>query len=132
MFSTRNYTWGLNFSFPIFLREARGDLQLTRIKIAENNYVRDLKAVELSNKANAAFTNVTLIRDQTDVARANVANYRTLLDAERLRFFNGESSLFIVNQREMQLADAQNKLVDLQSKLEMASAEVLYFLGQLK
>jgi outer membrane protein TolC len=132
MFSTRNYKWGLNFSFPIFLREARGDLQLTRIKIAENNYVRDLKAVELSNKANAAFTNVALIRDQTEIARANVANYRTLLDAERLRFFNGESSLFIVNQREMQLADAQNKLVDLQSKLEMASAEVLYFLGQLK
>lgn len=130
-FSTRNYKWGLNFSFPIFIREARGDVQMSKIKIVENNYMRDLKAIELSSKASAAFENYNAIRSQVNIAERNVNNYATLLEAERIRFFNGESSLFIVNQREMALADARNKLVDLQAKQEMAGYEILFLLGKL-
>lgn len=130
-FSTRNYKWGLNFSFPIFVREARGDVQMSKIKIAENNYMRDLKAIQLATKASAAFENYNAIREQTNIANRNVNNYATLLEAERIRFFNGESSLFLVNQRELALADARNKLVDLQAKLEMAGYEVLFLLGKL-
>ncbi len=130
-FSTRNYKWGLSFSFPIFLREARGELQMQRVKILDNQYLQDMKAISLATKANAAFINWGNINSQLSVARNNVTNYATLLEAERIRFFNGESSLFLVNAREMALADARNKLVDLEAKLEMATIEVRYLLGRL-
>jgi outer membrane protein TolC len=129
--ATDNYKFGLTFSFPIFMREARGDVQMGQVKINETDYQRELKLTELKNKAAASYQNVFLIQQQLTIAQQNVTNYSTLLEAERTRFFNGESSLFIVNQRESALADARNKVVDLQSKLEIATAEVLFYLGKL-
>ena len=131
-FSTNNYKWGMSFSVPIFLREARGDLQMARIKIQDSQYSRDLKSNDLTNKATANFENLILVRQQLDIAESNLNNYNQLLNAERERFFNGESSLFLVNQREMAYADAKNKVIDLKSKLEMSGIEVLYTLGQLR
>lgn len=128
---TDNYKVGVTFSFPIFMREARGDVQMGQVKISETDYQRDLKLTELSNKAQASYQNVFLVQQQLSIARQNVNNYAALLEAERIRFFNGESSLFIVNQRESALADARNKVVDLESKLEIATAEVLFYLGKL-
>jgi outer membrane protein TolC len=130
-FSTNNYKWGMTFSFPIFLREARGDLQITRIKISESTYERELKTTELANKAQAAFLNFSQLQNQFNIVNQNVNNYRLLLDAERTRFFNGESSLFLVNQREVSLADAQMKRIDIQSKLEMTIAEARYQIGKI-
>ncbi|MFY8137675.1 MAG: TolC family protein, partial [Flavobacteriales bacterium] len=130
-FSTNNYRWGMTFSFPIFLREARGDLQITRIKISESTYERELKTTELANKAQAAFLNFSQLQNQFNIVNQNVNNYRLLLDAERTRFFNGESSLFLVNQREVSLADAQMKRIDIQSKLEMTIAEARYQIGKI-
>lgn len=130
-FSTNNYKWGLQFSFPIFLREARGDLQLNKIKVAESQYDRSLKTVELANKASTSVANFLNLTNQLNIAEQNVANYQLLLEAERTKFFNGESSVFIINQREMALADAQLKVVDIRSKLEMSVIEAEYHIGQL-
>jgi outer membrane protein TolC len=131
-FSTSNYKWGMTFSVPIFLREARGEVQMARIKIQDSEYSRDLKTNDLINKASASYENLSLIREQLKIAESNLNNYNQLLNAERERFFNGESSLFLVNQREMAYADAKNKVLDLKSKLEMSGIEVLYTLGQLR
>jgi outer membrane protein TolC len=131
-FSTNNYKWGMTFSVPIFLREARGELQMARIKIQDSEYSRDLKSNDLINKASGTFENLKLIRQQLQIAESNLNNYNQLLTAERERFFNGESSLFLVNQREMAYADAKNKVIELKAKLEMSSIEVLYTLGQLR
>jgi len=131
-FSTNNYKWGMTFSVPIFLREARGELQMARIKIQDSEYSRDLKSNDLINKASGTFENLKLIRQQLQIAESNLNNYNQLLNAERERFFNGESSLFLVNQREMAYADAKTKVIDLKSKLEMSGIEVIYSLGQLK
>ncbi|MEZ4800036.1 MAG: TolC family protein [Flavobacteriales bacterium] len=129
--STRNYKWGLTFSFPIFIREARGDLQLGKIKIDETEYSRELKSVELANKASTSFASYQNLQLQLTIAEQNVSNYITLLNAERTRFFNGESSVFIVNQREMALADARMKVIDIKAKLEMSVVEAEYHIGQL-
>ena len=105
---------------------------MARIKIQDSEYSRDLKSNDLINKASGTFENLKLIRQQLQIAESNLNNYNQLLNAERERFFNGESSLFLVNQREMAYADAKNKVIDLKSKLEMSGIEVIYSLGQLK
>lgn len=131
-FSTNNYKWGMTFSVPIFLRESRGELQMARIKIQDSEYSRNQKSNDLTNKASSNYENLQLIRQQLQIAESNLNNYNQLLNAERERFFNGESSLFLVNQREMAYADAKNKVLDLKAKLEMSGIEVLYTLGQLR
>lgn len=131
-FSTNNYKWGIDFSFPILLRESRGDVQLQRIKILETRYDQVLKTQEVKNKARAAYENSVLVAQQLEIAQNNLRNYQVLLDGERLRFFIGESSLFLVNQRELQFVDARNKLIDIQAKLRNLENEALFWLGAIE
>lgn len=128
-FGTTNYKWGFDFYFPVLLRESRGDLELTRIKIAETKLELSYKKTELKNKALAVYQNIPMLENQLRIASDNRSNYERLLDAERIKFFNGESTLFLVNQRETQYADAQNKVIDLQLKLEQARNELLFLVG---
>jgi outer membrane protein TolC len=131
-FSTNNYKWGMEMSFPVLLRESRGDVQLQKIKILETELELQQKTQEIANKARAALANNQLISNQVNIARENVNNYRRLLEAERVKFFNGESSLFIVNQRELQYVDASNKLIDLESKLQFNNNEFLWLTGTIE
>lgn len=128
-FSTNNYKWGVDFGFPLLLRAERGDLQLTRIKLAETKLEQQQKTAELKNKAGFVYQNIFLLRSQIQIAEQNVENYFTLLDGERTKFFNGESSLFLVNQRELQYADSRIKLVDLKMKLSISENELSFLLG---
>lgn len=128
-FGTTNYKWGFDFYFPVLLRESRGDLELTRIKIAETKLEFNYKKQEFKNKALAVYQNIPLLQDQLQIASDNRNNYERLLDAERIKFFNGESTLFLVNQREIQYADAQTKVIDLQLKLEQTKNELLFLVG---
>jgi outer membrane protein TolC len=131
-FSPNNYKWGIDFSFPILLRESRGDVQLQRIKILETRYDQVMKTQEVKNKARAAYENSVIIAQQLEIAQSNLRNYQTLLEGERIRFFNGESSLFLVNQRELQFVDARNKLIDIQAKLRNLENEALFWLGAIE
>ena len=128
-FGTTNYKWGFEFYFPLFLRESRGDLELTRIKIAETNLELSQKKQELKNKTFGVYQNIPILENQISIATSNLNNFERLLDAERIKFFNGESTLFLVNQRELQFADAQNKVIDLRLKLQQTKNELLFLTG---
>jgi hypothetical protein len=45
-----------------------------------------------------------------------VVNFQRLFEGERTMFFNGESDFFVVNQRELEYLEEQNKLIDLNVK----------------
>ena len=51
-----------------------------------------------------------------------VINYETLLNAEKRNFETGESSLFLINAREMSLIDAQIKQIEVNAKFAKAWA----------
>jgi outer membrane protein TolC len=128
-FSSNNYKWGIDFSLPTLLRTERGELELTRIKLQETKLEQQQKTQEVKNKARLTYENILLLQQQVTLAETNVENYATLLEGEKTKFFNGESSLFLVNQRELQFADAQNKLVDLKMKLRFTENELQFLLG---
>jgi outer membrane protein TolC len=128
-YTLNNYKWGAELSLPVLFRAERGDLALTRIKMEETQYERDLKIQETINKSNSVYQTISLLNSQIVMAEANVKNYAVLLDGERTKFFNGESSLFLVNQRELQFVDVQSKLIDLKVKLLKAQIELSYLLG---
>ncbi|WP_221393492.1 hypothetical protein [Dyadobacter sp. NIV53] len=46
----------------------------------------------------------------------NYDNYQKLVQAEQIRFANGESSLFLINSRENKALEAREKLIELKTK----------------
>ncbi len=58
-------------------------------------------------------------------------DYNGLLDGERQLFNNGESSLFLVNSRELGFINAQIKLIELVTKNKNAVLKLNYALGNL-
>lgn len=124
-----NYKWGLQLSFPLFLREARGDLGMTRIKIQETQNKQQEKEQEIIAKINYYTAQLSGLQEQIALAVENVENYRRLLAAEEQKFRLGESSVFEINQWESQLIDAEIKLLSLQTKYARTEAATLWALG---
>ncbi|MFY7970898.1 MAG: TolC family protein [Flavobacteriales bacterium] len=129
-FSTNNYKWGGSFSMPILLREARGDLKLQRIKIQDTEWTLDQKINQLQFKARSGSEVLNTLLLQLAVIDDNLLNYQKLLEAERTRFFNGESSLLLVNLREQFYTEAQMKRLDTILKIKQQELDVQLALGQ--
>ncbi|HCA83702.1 MAG TPA: hypothetical protein DEP18_07930 [Flavobacteriales bacterium] len=116
VFSTENYKWGLQFSFPVFLRQERGAIGLTKVKIQQAQLDRDLKSMELQVKWRSAYNELLFLREQMQMAESNLVNYRRLLDAERMKFVQGESSLFMINAREVMVIETEVKFNEIRAK----------------
>jgi len=72
------------------------------------------------------------LSEQFLIYKVNVVNYERLWMAEKISFENGESSLFMINSREMSFINAKIKLNELENKLQKSLLEVNYSLGVLK
>lgn len=129
--SINNYQWGLQFSMPIPLRKERGALKLAKLKIqnAELDVV-DTQA-QIGYKINAALNEWNTTREQTALYQRTVQDYLGLLEGERDKFGAGESSLFMVNSRELGYINAQIKYLELLTKNRKAQLSTEYSLGVL-
>jgi hypothetical protein len=103
-------------AFPIFLRDARGDLQLQRVKIQEAENDQDWKKSQLKQKASTLEQQEEVVRNQYLLYADNVSLYRNLLDAEQSKYQAGESIVFMVNQRENAWLENQLKALEYERK----------------
>lgn len=111
-----NYQYGISFSMPLRLSQGRGDYRQTRLKITETKLDRSLKEQEVQNKIMAGLNELTVLKQQLELLENNYRNYQALLRGEEARFFNGESSLFLVNSRETKVLEAASKLAETKAK----------------
>ena len=128
-FLENNYKLGMTFSMPLFLRGERGDLGLTKAKINFITYERDLKLLKLTTKLEGEIYNFETVEKQLGIFSNNVNGLRQLLRGEMMRFEVGESSLFLVNAREVSLISAQTTLNDLAAKRKSSYAKMLNAAG---
>lgn len=105
-FLENNYKFGIQVATPLLLRKERGDLGLTKTKIADVNYKRDLKFEQLSAKLRKFFNEYQVLDQQLKIFSQNVKGLENLLKGERIKFELGESSLFLINARETSLFDS--------------------------
>ena len=111
-----NYKWGVNFSFPLFLRQERGQLAQTRIKIRDTQFYQKNKQQELSNKILAYAEQERVLEQQVQRIAVQVENYRLLYEGEIQKFEAGESTLFLINSRQQKLIGAEQKQLELEFK----------------
>ena len=127
--STNDYKFGLTFSMPLLFRKERGDLAITRFKIKETEYNMAFKTSEILTKTNTAINEYTATIDQLVLYNGTVSNYADLLEAEKNIFNNGESSLFMINARELSYISARLKLIDIAVKNRKAFIAAEYAAG---
>lgn len=130
-FMGENYKLSLSFSLPLFLRQERGKLQITKLKQQSNALEFTQTSREIENNLLAAYNEWKTLEEQIRLQQQMVANATTLRNGEVIRFRNGESSLFLVNSREMKLIEAQVKLYTLQSKYAKAKTYLYWAAGQI-
>ncbi|NOT35804.1 MAG: TolC family protein [Saprospiraceae bacterium] len=122
-FSTNNYTWGVDFGIPLFLRESRGRLNITKLNIQETELEIEVKWLELSNKIKSYYNELIALEQQINLLTNATENYFSMLEAEKRKFFMGESSIFLINSREAVYVQAAIKLIELNVKYQSSLAE---------
>lgn len=111
-----NYKYGVSFGLPLLQRQARGELSKTKNKISEIDFSRKLTELEIQNKVKSVFAESSSLMIQINVSEQNYLNNKQLLDAENMKFAMGESSMFLVNAREIKLIESEQKLIALKTK----------------
>ena len=130
-YSINNYTWGLEFAMPILLRKERGDVKLAKYKLQESQYLVEYKQEMIRYKVTAAQNQWATTVEQIELFSRTVKDYQKLLKAEIRLFNTGESSLFMVNSREVGYIKAQLKLIELLTKNRNSDLALAYSLGRL-
>lgn len=124
-----NYKWGLSFSMPLLLRSERGALRMNELKLENTNYQYQQKRLEILNKARQYENTFENISKQLNTYQEVVNQYEQLLTAELRKFDIGESSIFLINYRQMSLVNARLKFIELQSKYRFYYRQWLHSLG---
>jgi outer membrane protein TolC len=128
-YSSNNFTWGIQFAMPILVRKERGDLRQTNLHIQQMELDSGLFMQQLRFHALANLNNWKNTNEQSILYRQTVSEHFTLLLGERRKFEEGESSVFMVNTREINYINAQINLVNVIGKNRKAVASSLYSLG---
>jgi outer membrane protein TolC len=123
-FNTNDYKAGLFFKLPLFLRKERGDLKLAKIKVNEAELDLDYESLQLQNKIQASRSEIISYNTQLQTFKSIVKDYASLLNAEERKFSFGESSVFLINSREVKLIDSKLKEIKVFEKLLKSKADL--------
>jgi outer membrane protein TolC len=122
-FSASNMKFGISASMPLFLRKERGELASIRVKQSNTALDKNLKRLELENKMEGIRKVCVNLEQQYTIQQDVINSSKKMRDAELLKFDIGESSLFLVNTREMKYLESLLKEVELVSKLNIYRAQ---------
>ena len=128
-FNNQNYIWGLDFGLPIFLRKERGKLTQSKIEVKQAQYDLLKKEAMINYKISASLNEWKNSQDLLGIYSKTVNDYSTLLKGERKRFDGGESSLFMVNSRELGYINSQIQYTKMVAKTHQFKLRTIHALG---
>ena len=130
-FFTNNYKLGVDFAFPLLLRKERSKLKIVKIKQQEYTYKIDQKNREIINKIQQNYNKIFTLKAMIEQQEQMLVNYERMLEAEQIKFENGESSVFLLNSRENKKLQGQIKLIELEAKYSRTIGELKWSTGKL-
>ena len=128
-YNNQNYIWGLDFGIPIFLRKERGKLNQSKINVKQAQYDLLKKEAMINYKINASLNEWKNSQDLLSIYSKTVNDYSILLNGERKRFKGGESSLFMVNSRELGYINSQLKFTQMVARTHQFKLKTIHALG---
>jgi outer membrane protein TolC len=102
---------GLNVNMPLLLRKQRAKANQSLIKEQIIGNKKQEMIVKILNAQRTYHNNTLNLKETIDLWSVASANYKRMLNAEQMKFTLGESSLFIVNSRELKWIAAREKYI---------------------
>lgn len=125
----QDFKAALTFELPLQRRTAKGRQQAASARLEQvklrNGYARDQVAAEVRDAASA----LTQAFERSTAAEAEVVATKQVEDAERTRYELGEGTLFVLNLRELQTAEAEFRRIGAQADYQRAKAQYEYALA---
>ncbi len=113
---------GVNLSVPLRQRTADGRIAAANLKLEKLNLDLINERQRITTEVLDAVSAINAALERYNVALQEVQLAQALEEGERTRFALGDSTLFLVNQRERATAEARIKLIDIQIEYEQAVA----------
>lgn len=126
-----NFQYGVSFSIPLRLSEGRGEYRKVKLKIQETSLQQKYKEVQVANKIRIYYNELVMLKKQLQLQQQQFQNYLTLQKGEETRFFNGESSLFLIISRENKALEARQKVAEMEAKYFKTLTSLKWAAGQL-
>ncbi|MDQ4139500.1 MAG: TolC family protein [Bacteroidota bacterium] len=128
---SNNYKLGLSFSYPLLLRSERGKWQLTRFKLTETDLALTQTQRDIATALQTVYNELQMLASQIKTQETIIAQAEILRNGEQTRFENGESSLFLVNTREINLINQRLKVWELKTKYVKSKALLNWSAGKI-
>ena len=129
--ASNNAKYGVSLTMPLFQRQARGELAKTKNKMDDLNWNRKYITLEIENKVRGSFAEFLALKQQIKTNEAILNANKLLFDTENIKFQMGESSLFLINNRELKLIETEQKHLTLKSKFYLSIYKNLWAMGSL-
>ncbi len=125
-YSPANYTWGASLSYPILTRKERGGVQMSRLKLQDQELKLKTTMADLRYTIGATLNAYTTLIDQLEETRKFTELNQAMYDAEITLFSLGESSIFMINSRESEWLKAQIQLIRVHAEQQTMFSELQY------
>ncbi len=126
-----NYKYGISFSMPLRSSNGRGEYKMAKLKISETRLQQNQKQTDIVNLVREYFNRLINYQSQVALLQRTYTGVLQLQKGEEIRFFNGESSLFLVNNRENKTQDTMLKLIEAAVKYNKTAAGLQWAAGKL-
>lgn len=113
---------GVSLSVPLRQRTARGLVQSAKLKIQKLTFDETVEKQRIQAEVDDAVSAVNTSCERWNATLLEVKKAKQVENGERLRFGSGDSTLFLVNQRERASAEAQMRLVEVHTEYLQALA----------
>ncbi|MGB1042221.1 MAG: TolC family protein [Tenacibaculum sp.] len=130
-FKASNYKKSLQVSIPLFLRKSRGDLQVAKVKLQDINFEIASTKTVLLNKIKTTKQEIASLQTQNNILSNLVNDYNNIVRSEERKFSLGESSVFLINYREVKLIETQLKEIENNYKFAKTHSKYFKLLGKL-
>jgi outer membrane protein len=103
---------GMTVSAPLRQRTARGQVQAAQLKLRKLSLDEKTERLRIQTEVDDIVSAINTSVERFEATASEVKKAKAVEAGERLRFAAGDSTLFLVNQRERTTAEAQMRLVE--------------------
>lgn len=103
---------GVSISAPLRQRTARGQVQAAQLKLQKLSLDEKTEKLRIQAEVDDTVSAINTSAERYFATATEIARARDVEKGERLRFSAGDSTLFLVNQRERTTAEAELRLID--------------------
>ena len=120
---------GIHFKYPLYQREAKGRIISTTSELRQIATEKKLLFEQINNQLSSLLIALGIYRQQINLISKELQLAQQVEAGETRKFYEGDSTLFLVNQREQTTTQVKLNWINAQVSLEETSSLVHYFVS---